>query len=113
MESLRKRICDALIETRDGNVDDSVGICTNVYDKIFEALDLFTTRRHIDGLLTSAAEAWPKYSGSSHYPVPGGEHAYHYSGRNKWDRSTEYGRLRWELLDHMIDYFNCPDEEAV
>lgn len=51
---------------------------------------------------------WPKYSGSYDYPVPST-----IEGRTPcqcfhdihdlWDRSTEYGALRWELLEWLIE----------
>ncbi len=53
-------------------------------------------------------ETWPRYSGDPSYPVPGAypweappARAYNLSP-NKWDRSTEYGRARWELVEYVI-----------
>lgn len=48
-----------------------------------------------------AMMSWSKYSGDPVYPVPGGPDAY-MENRDKWLRLTEYGRLRWELLDWVI-----------
>ena len=50
------------------------------------------------------ASEWPKYSGSLGFPVPhpkGPEEAY-FNISNVWDRRTEYGKLRWELLNWAI-----------
>lgn len=57
------------------------------------------------GLRGALFEAWPKFSGSIVYPVPGcggrsGSWAYNYAG-DVW--VGEYGDLRWELLDFMIE----------
>ncbi len=50
---------------------------------------------------------WPRYSGLMGCPVPGPEgmdpgHAYRIIN-NKWDRNTEYGQARWELLAWLIE----------
>ena len=53
---------------------------------------------------------WPKYSGDSMHPIPNVDgcnpsHQYHIARYDKtlWDRDTEYGRLRWGLLDYLIE----------
>ena len=52
---------------------------------------------------------WPKYSGMDLFPVPEfegqqGEEAEDsfYKTNLLWDKNTEYGRNRWELLEWMI-----------
>jgi hypothetical protein len=49
---------------------------------------------------------WPKFSGSLLYPVPhsgiGASLAYN-TIQDLWDKSTEYGRDRWEFLDFLIE----------
>ncbi len=54
-------------------------------------------------------EKWPKYSGISRFPVPEfegqqGKEAEDsfYKTHLLWDKNTEYGRNRWELLEWMI-----------
>lgn len=54
-------------------------------------------------------ENWPKYSGMSLFPVPEFEGQYgkeaedsFYKTNLLWDKNTEYGRNRWELLEWMI-----------
>jgi len=78
----------------------SFGICTNVksltsnYDGSPTAImyDLF--------------KSWPKFSGDKYYPVPspsGCNASLEYDDSfDLWDKTTEYGRSRWELLDFMI-----------
>lgn len=53
-------------------------------------------------------ETWPHYSGDPSFPVPSPDRSiaaidyYFDKGNDLWDRDTEYGRLRWDLLDHII-----------
>ena len=54
-------------------------------------------------------EKWPKYSGMSLFPVPEfegqqGKEAVDsfYKTNLLWDKNTEYGRNRWELLEWLI-----------
>ena len=54
-------------------------------------------------------EKWPKYSGMRLFPVPEfegqqGKEAEDsfYKTHLLWDKDTEYGRNRWELLEWMI-----------
>lgn len=69
-----------------------VGICRQVsYVHAQELAELF--------------ERWPKSSESLVYPIPGGAEAYCSARlcKTMWDRSTEYGALRWELLGWLIE----------
>lgn len=48
---------------------------------------------------------WQYYSGDPSFPVPGTAaaiDAYFDESNDLWDRNTAYGRLRWDLLDHII-----------
>lgn len=53
-------------------------------------------------------ETWPHYYGDISFPVPSPDRsieaidAYFDNLGDLWDRGTEYGRLRWDLLDHII-----------
>ena len=49
---------------------------------------------------------WPKHSGVTEFPICayGVDPMKEYMGcYDKWDRKTEYGRLRWELLEWLIN----------
>jgi hypothetical protein len=52
---------------------------------------------------------WPKFSGSLDYPIPsnlfGAQRAYlvAFNQDAMWDKTTEYGLLRWELLEWLIE----------
>lgn len=108
-------ILDALVRVKDGEITyTDVGICGNTetllameYGEVipfntYELLEVFS----ID---------WPKHSGGHLYPVPSpieGEHpmdAYDYTD-NLWD--GEYGALRYELLDFLIDELTKVVEEC-
>lgn len=58
--------------------------------------------------LKASFKTWPHYSGDHSFPVPSPDKsmdaldAYFYDGNDLWDCNTEYGRLRWDLLDHII-----------
>ena len=87
---------EALIHIRDhGPTYPWFGICANA-DRL-GALDA-TSR------ICYLAEDWPKSSGSAAYPVLGWSD--YQLGRledNQWDGSTENGKLRYELLDFLIE----------
>ena len=53
---------------------------------------------------------WPKFSGNPRFPIPspdtGPPGSAFYQGVDEgtnWDKRTKYGRLRWELLDFLIE----------
>lgn len=57
-------------------------------------------------IIEKLIEDWPKHSGVREFPIsvgrisPWGEYT---RCDNKWDRRTQYGRLRWELLEWLIE----------
>ena len=51
-------------------------------------------------------EKWSKYTGNNCYPVPDPELSpakAFTKTMNLWDRSTKYGRNRWELVNFLIE----------
>lgn len=55
-------------------------------------------------------KTWPKFSGNSRYPIrssirkpPSYSFLKGVEKGNNWDKRTKYGRLRWELLDFLIE----------
>lgn len=89
------------------------GICQNFYYRYKE--DWGRGGMEEEGIKISFGEAidfldgyfkrWPKFSGDIEYPVPHPERrpreAYDKSLR-MWERDTEYGKNRWELLEFII-----------
>ena len=67
-------------------------------------------------LLNLAFMSWPKFSGIGAYPIPSTkrdlEPSTAYAFLEKWSRRSQYGKLRWELLDHCIEYFQQQANQA-
>lgn len=65
------------------------------------------------GCLFHLMQLWPGSSGHANFPVPANrtdtssKAAYHKyvesNTKQMWDRDTEYGQLRWELLEWLIE----------
>lgn len=89
----------ALISLRDkGPLNVTQGICHNVKRIGWDELANYE--------LSDFMEGWPKHSRNNVYPIKVGEehpgNTYNKT-ENLWDRNTEYGQLRWELLNYMIE----------
>lgn len=94
-----------------------VGICGNFKHAVVACVKLESYE--LDQLrftLHKLMEHWPKFSGCSVYPikVPKADigkfrNYYSYAGSRNllWDKRTEYGRLRYELLDFLIEKFEA------
>jgi hypothetical protein len=93
-----------------------VGICANVH----KHLCLETEDADDADWLPLLWKSWPDWSGCDTYPVPasrdrdiGGNEQYAYNMTAcLWDRDTEYGQLRWELLEHCIETLQEAIEHA-
>jgi hypothetical protein len=82
------------------------GICYNFkwHESTFRNKELYDVLNQHDLSITQ----WPKFSGWVNYPIPHSkdEHPEHaYSNYDKWSKRTKYGRLRYELLDWLIEQF--------
>lgn len=73
---------------------------------ICKQIDWYNSEEHRQ--FRASFETWPHYSGDDSFPVPSPDKsmdaidAYFNESNDLWDRGTEYGRLRWDLLDHII-----------
>ncbi|WP_378347275.1 hypothetical protein [Acinetobacter baumannii] len=103
----------------------SSGICGNINyiwvatTEKKEFISGEVVKDNVDLMITlhKVFKAWPKYSGEISYPIPNpyienpseydNEHVYRdtsQSGRfSMYDKATEYGQLRLELLDFIIE----------
>lgn len=62
------------------------------------------------GMLIHLMSLWPKYSGSSNYPIPStkkgltprGCYLFHERKHSMWTNKNAYSKLRYELLDFLI-----------
>lgn len=84
------------------------GICVNVTHRMSLG-DSHRSKRLLKQLFT----LWPKFSGSPTFPLPGMHYSFPY-----WDRSTQQGRDRHELLafiteevEHMLDFIEESEKQ--
>ena len=64
------------------------------------------------GFLSQISSQWDKFSGNRDYPIPSYTSPYdvYWITERKgtmWDKSTKYGRLRWELFEFI--YNKCKE----
>ena len=107
---------DAALDIKAGNFNEGYGICGNIDHKVTDAMDVKFPGYVIDDdvefimnswrILKRAFYTWPKFSGDIDFPIndPNGIELAHnvYDHLPKW--TGEYGALRFELLDHVIDF---------
>jgi hypothetical protein len=116
-QEIHRLMLKALLDLREAGPSMSrLGICANVQ----EFLDYSTwDNPHIDrhDVLWKAFYEWTHYSGNQNYPVPSTNKKYsaelaYDTTEDLWSRRTKYGKLRWELLDHCIEYFQQQVNQA-
>lgn len=84
-----------------GPYNRDAGICAQ-----FDLYGLYSSEERQQ--FRASFKTWPHYSGGISFPVPSTDgfteaiDAYFDETNDLWDRDTEYGRLRWDLLDHII-----------
>lgn len=97
---------DAAIDIKAGNFEKGYGICKNLGDKVNSQVEESEERYDSPQILEQAFCTWPKFSGDANYPINDPYaivSAYRaYDCLPKW--VGEYGALRFELLDHIIDF---------
>ena len=96
---------DAALDIKAGYFDKGYGICANLSDKVNSQVEE-SERYDSPRILKQAFYTWPKFSGDADFPIndPNGIELAHkvYEDLPKW--TGEYGALRFELLDHVIDF---------
>lgn len=83
-----------------------MGICSSIdayFDRKSITLESYDTMR-----IRDLMSRWPEYSGRAFYPIPDTVfedpyEAYHQCTTGMWNKDTEYGCLRWELLEFCIE----------
>lgn len=94
----------ALKQIKKQRIDSNKGICGNVIRTgLVDAISV----RQVGMVIGALAQTWDKKSDNPMYPVPSTKKKYTplemFTYRTEfWNRSTEYGKLRHELLDHCI-----------
>lgn len=81
----------------------SLGICWNLREELGARIYNTYPRCFVEDCIRS----WPHFSGELAYPVPSplplvDAKTYYKSSYPKWDINTPYGKMRYDLLDHMI-----------
>ena len=95
---------DAALDIKAGNFNKGYGICTNLSNKVNSQVEE-SERYDSHQILKQAFYTWPKFSGDVNYPINDPYNkvsAYRAYDLPKW--TGEYGALRFELLDHVIDF---------
>ena len=80
------------------------GLCYNFKEYASECQGYKITS-YMNNFLIRIFNLWPKYSGKEDYPIKVSSSAeldYNYCN-NMFDKSTEYGKLRWELFEFIYD----------
>ncbi len=82
---------------------EAYGICHNFYVKTgFDLnLDLIMVKHGI------SYDQWEHFSGRYMYPVPAKDPKTAYLIFNKWSKRSKYGKMRWQLLDWLIEQFEA------
>ena len=107
---------DAAIDIKAGNFDKGYGICGNIDHKVAYARAVKFPGYVIDEddaiimnswrILRRAFYTWPKFSGDVQFPIDDPHEIETadnvYARLPKW--TGAYGALRFELLDHVIDF---------
>lgn len=97
MNHVINRWIEEMQRIKNGDFSTDVGICSNV--------------RILHSILEFGFPSWPKFSGNIEYPVPHPQFTpvkgYDYALINDilWDKETQYGRDRWELVDFLIEFY--------
>lgn len=96
---------------KEDNSESNYGLCW--------AVNVHTQDQPCMTLFSQIITLWPKHSGEKFYPVPGVNMSAQLEYNNAklvlklWDKSTEYGMLRYELLDFCINYLQKKDQGYV
>lgn len=93
----KQEFLKALQELHQGNIPDrDVGICLNAVTvaKRLKSTEVYIELRNVFLVLFGEKNV--------PYPIEGSFHEYR-NNTNKWDKSTDYGSMRYALLDLMIE----------
>ena len=102
-------VVEALLRIKAGDYNERWGICGNL------EYSLRSKGFHCWRITSKQAfKDWPKFSGNESYPVPFKSSelaAWAYISFNIWSKRSQYGRDRWELVDHLIQWYAKKAEE--
>jgi hypothetical protein len=99
------KLHEILTDIKSGPLSGHYGICWEVRRRDEDFYD-----GNAEEALKRLFKTWPKFSGNLRFPIPSpiveppSDPFYRGIDRgNNWNKRTKYGRLRWELLDFLID----------
>lgn len=94
----------------EGPYEEYCGICSNILFamKNQTTIEYIACRRDWEKFSDQAYQSWKNFSGIIDYPIEGSYGRYN-SYNDHWNKDFKYGALRWELLDHLIDWFKKKD----
>ena len=108
-------LLDAALDIKAGNFNKKYGICKNLGDKVINVIDDEQITINPWEILTQAFYTWPQFSGDVQFPI---DDPYEietaddaYARLPKW--TGAYGKLRWELLDHIINFIEKEIEKEI
>ncbi len=105
-ESLETRLRIRLeaMRSNPSEIYEGFGICSNLREIADEGSY---------ALLADLWTKWPYFSGNRRYPVPSSNSDSNSNVKNRsfWDKNTEYGQLRWNLLDFLISELSSLEGE--
>jgi len=101
-------VLEALKEIKNGNLlNEHCGICSNLHyicrDWYWKDWDIAEWSYELGtNILDYYFEQWEHFSGNIEYPIEGSPDEYGMQG-DMWDETNEWGKLRWDLLDYLIE----------
>ena len=101
------KVLDALEKLKKGDVPNTqTGICGNIGDHLPNV-----NNRAIQFMVGKLAANWEHYSGTPQFPIPSSykgvsDHDMFMRTENMWSKKSKYGKLRWDLLDHLVNELN-------
>jgi hypothetical protein len=100
-------VLEALKEIKQGNLCETCDICSNLHficrDWYWKDWDINEWSYELGtNILEYYFEQWEHFSGNIEYPIEGCLDEYA-AQNNMWDETTKWGKLRWELLDYLIE----------
>lgn len=102
-----KTLLEALTSIHDDESlrNDDTGICSSI-DSFFNRRGYYTSSEDTHEI-RYLMSLWSKFSGKVFYPVPSTNprldaSEIFFATQDMWNQETEYGKLRWELLEFCI-----------
>lgn len=107
--SLEEQFCNFWYAVDEGDFELATryGLCYNFKEYVLAPYCF--KYETVDNFLVEIFKLWPKYSGNEEYPTKvSSNEIFDYNRHTAmFDKSTEYGKLRWELFEFIYDVCNA------